>query len=141
MDDGQAFQAHKSLINEGLFDVSRESGDDTDYEPLDIVNVSHETDKAFLVELKSGFETWLPKSQAHIHDSGLMMFVPAWLQEKVKHDEKTNIKKKLKKPKAVCKFCGSKSVEWSDTDKGWRLFNTGKGDQHICTQEPPKNIR
>lgn len=135
------FDAHEQHINNEMFAAGQEPGDDDiDYETLNIVNVSHQTDKAYLVELKSGYECWLPKSKSHIHDNGLMMFVPEWLKEKIKQDEKKNSKKKMKKSKAFCKHCGNDKVEWSDIDEGWRLFNKKDGAQHVCYFEPPKGI-
>lgn len=33
-------------------------------------------------------------------------------------------------PNARCKYCGTRSLEWRNTDEGWRLFN--KRGAHSC---------
>lgn len=142
MNDDHALQAHESHINDEMFSAGQEPEDIyDDYESLDIVNVSHETDKAFLVELKSGFETWIPKSQCRIHNSGLMIFIPEWLKDKIKKDEKSKAKNKHVKKKAVCNYCQRTNVVWLETDRGWRLYNKKDSSPHMCMDEPPKGIK
>ena len=114
--------------------------DDIDYKTLNIVKVVRDTDKAYLVELKSGYQPWVPKSQCKLHSSGLMISIPSWLQDNIKKDARSKSKKKMKKPKAFCKYCGNDKVEWSETDEGWRLFNKKDGAQHVCYFNPPKGI-
>lgn len=132
------FDAHEQHMNNEMFAAGQEPQDDN--ETLNIVNVEHETDKAYLVELKSGYKPWIPKSQASIHDNGLMVSIPLWLQDKIQKDNKDFVKDKHKKPKAFCKFCNATKVEWTETDKGWRLFNIPKGDQHMCEDNIPEGI-
>lgn len=37
----------------------------------------------------------------------------------------------------LCRYC-NRECYWSETDRGWRLFEIGNGEQHIC---PKRNAR
>lgn len=37
-----------------------------------------------------------------------------------------------------CKYCGEDDLEWSKTDKGWRLINK-KRETHMCPDTPEVN--
>lgn len=56
-----------------------------EYVHLDVEEILHETDKAFRIKLKSGEETWMPKSQVsdadnyNVGDKNLTLSVTEWI--------------------------------------------------------------
>lgn len=119
---------------------SLEKDTDFDYEEtVKIKELVRQTDKAYLVELPSGFQTFIPKSQCNADETHAYM--PSWLLEKIKYEEKKAAKTKHVKREVECRRCFTKAVTWQETEDGWRLFNKKDETLHVCYDKVPQGIR